>query len=271
LLIEFFDEVAKDSKSVDDMRVWLLKQKQTQNWRTTKATADACYALMLRGSDWLTTEIMVDIVIGNKKIEPSKMENVKIEAGTGYFKTAWDGSAITPDMGNITVTKRDSGVSWGAVYWQYFEQLDKISSANTQLNISKGLFLKQNTSSGPVITPIDENTVLKPGDLVVVRMELRTDRNLEYVQLKDMRASCFEPVTTLSGYKYQDNLGYYQSTRDASTNFFFGYLPKGTYVFEYDVRVSHKGEFSNGIAQIQCFYAPEFSAHTEGIRVKVQE
>jgi hypothetical protein len=256
---------------VDDLRVWLLKQKQTQNWRTTTATADAVYALILRGTDWLATEVMVDITVGNIKIEPQKMENVKVEAGTGYFKTSWIGKDITNDMGNITVTKKNEGVSWGAMYWQYFEHLDKITSAETPLSLKKQLFLKQNTTSGPVITPVDDNAALKVGDEVIVRMELRVDRNMEYVQLKDMRASCFEPLNVISQYKYQDNLGYYESTRDASTNFFFGYLPKGTYVFEYPLRVSQKGDFSNGIATIQCFYAPEFSSHSEGVRVKVTE
>ncbi len=271
VMIELFDEVAKDYLAVDDLKVWLLKQKQTENWRTTIATADAIYALILRGSDWLATEVMVDITVGSLKIEPNKMENVKVEAGTGYFKTSWSGKDITNDMGRVSVTKKNEGVSWGALYWQYFEQLDKITFAETPLSLKKNLFIKQNTTSGPVITPVDDNATLKIGDEVIVRMELRVDRNMEYVQLKDMRASCFEPENVISQYKYQDNLGYYESTRDASTNFFFGYLPKGTYVFEYPLRVSHKGDFSNGIATIQCFYAPEFASHSEGIRVKVTE
>jgi uncharacterized protein YfaS (alpha-2-macroglobulin family) len=86
-----------------------------------------------------------------------------------------------------------------------------------------------------------------------------------------MRASAFEPVETLSGYKYQDGLWYYQSPGDLATNFFIGYLPKGTYVFEYSLRVSQKGDFSNGITTIQCMYAPEFSSHSEGVRVKVEK
>jgi uncharacterized protein YfaS (alpha-2-macroglobulin family) len=96
------------------------------------------------------------------------------------------------------------------------------------------------------------------------------DREMEYVHLKDMRAAGFEPTSTLSTYRYQDGLYYYESTRDLSTNFFIGYLHKGTYVFEYDLRVSQKGDFSNGITNIQCMYAPEFASHSEGIRVNVK-
>lgn len=269
LLIEAFDEVANDKKAVDDLKVWLLKSKQTQDWKTTKATTEAVYALLLRGTDWLSTESNVEISVADQKIDPKKMPDVKQEAGTGYFKTSWSSSDINPQMGEIIVTKKDAGVSWGAMYWQYFEQLDKITAAKTPLNLKKQLFLQKNTDAGPVIEPITEKTILKVGDKIKVRIELRVDRDMEYVQMKDMRASGFEPTNVISSYKYQDGLGYYESTRDAATNFFFSYLPKGIHVFEYPMVVTHNGDFSNGITSIQCMYAPEFASNSEGIRVKV--
>ena len=74
----------------------------------------------------------------------------------------------------------------------------------------------------------------------------------------------------LSKYKYHDGLAYYQSIKDASVNFFIAHLPKGTFVFEYPLRVTHSGDFSNGITTIQSMYAPEFSSHSNGIRLKVK-
>jgi uncharacterized protein YfaS (alpha-2-macroglobulin family) len=269
LLIEAFDEVSNDSVSVDNLKIWLLKQKQTQDWKTTKATSEACYALLLRGTNWLASDQLVQIKVGNMDIDPKKMDNVKVETGTGYFKTSWSGNEITPEMGKVKVTKTDDGVSWGALYWQYFEQLDKITPAETPLKLEKKLFLEKTSDTGPVIEPITDATKLKVGDKIKVRIELRVDRDMEYIHMKDMRASGFEPTNVFSQYKYQDGLGYYESTRDASTNFFLSYLPKGTYVFEYPLVVSLNGDFSNGITTIQCMYAPEFSAHSEGIRVKV--
>ena len=111
---------------------------------------------------------------------------------------------------------------------------------------------------------------MKIGDLVRVRIELRSDRNMEFIHMKDMRASGLEPINVLSQYKWQDGLGYYESTKDAATNFFFDYLPKGVYVFEYDLRVNNAGNMSNGITTIQSMYAPEFSSHSEGVRLKVE-
>jgi uncharacterized protein YfaS (alpha-2-macroglobulin family) len=271
LMIECFDEVANDQKAVEELKIWLLKQKQTQDWKTTKATAEACYALLLKGADALASDKLVEIKMGDQVIDPKKMDDVKVEAGTGYFKTSWSGSDIKPEMGNITVTKTDDGVAWGAVYWQYFEQLDKITPAETPLKLDKKLFRVTNSETGPILEPITPNTILKVGDKIKVRIELRVDRDMEYVHMKDMRASGFEPTNVMSQYKYQDGLGYYESTRDAATNFFFNWLPKGTYVFEYPMFVTHDGDFSNGVTTIQCMYAPEFTSHSEGIRVKVVE
>ncbi|MEI7594878.1 MAG: alpha-2-macroglobulin family protein [Bacteroidota bacterium] len=269
LFIELFDEVANDKASVEEMKIWLLKQKQTQNWKTTKATADACYALLLRGGNWLANDGQVTIKIGNILIDPANDKTLVKEAGTGYFKTSWNKDEITKDMGTIKVEKKSDGVAWGAAYWQYFEQLDKITPAQTPLQITKKLYIVTNTDKGQVLTPITAKTLIKVGDKIKVRIEIRTDRNMEYIHLKDMRASGFEPINVLSGYKYQGGLGYYESTGDVATNFFISYLPKGTYVFEYPLRANSAGNFSNGVTSIQCMYAPEFAAHSEGIRISI--
>jgi uncharacterized protein YfaS (alpha-2-macroglobulin family) len=269
LMIELFEEFAGNPKAVDQLKTWLLKQKQTQSWATSKATADAVYALLLRGSDWLQTDRGVKITLGGQTIDPASRE-VKTEAGTGYFKTSWSGNEIKPAMGNVSVGKTTEGPAWGALYWQYFENLDKVTAHDSPLTISKKLYIKSNTDAGPELNEITGANPLMIGQQVIVRVELRTDRNLEYVHLKDMRAAGFEPVNTLSGYKWNGGPGYYENTRDAATNFFFSYLPKGTWVFEYPLVVSQKGEFSNGVTSVQCMYAPEFAAHSEGIRVIVK-
>ena len=272
LLIEMFDEVSGDAESVDELKTWLLKQKQTQDWRTTKATAEACYALLLRGSEWIAESEPPEITMGKEKpvkIEPRKMDNVKVEAGTGYFKTSWTGGEVVPDMGHISVKNNNTVVAWGSLYWQYFENLDRITPEKTPLQLKKRLFVERPSDTGPVLRPLEKDK-LKIGDRVKVRIELRVDRTMDYVHMKDMRASGFEPENVISQCKWQDGLCYYESTKDGSTHFFFGHLPKGVYVFEYPLRVSHAGDFSNGITTIQCMYAPEFSSHSEGVRVEVK-
>lgn len=268
LLIEAFTEVETDATNVDRMKRWLLKQKQTQNWPTTKATADACYALLLRGDQWLTAEPQVTITLGEKTI---RSNDQGAEAGTGYFKTRISGTEVKPGMGaiklDVSSAKPTTQPSWGAVYWQYFENTDKVTAAATPLQIRKTLYIQRNGDRGPVLEPV--NGQLKTGDRLVVRLEITVDREMEYVHLKDGRAACMEPVNVLSGYRWKGGLGYYESTKDASSNFFFDYLPKGKHVLEYPVFVTGKGDYSNGLATIQCMYAPEFNAHSAGGRVVV--
>jgi hypothetical protein len=279
LMIEAFDEISQDKNIVEELKIWLLKQKQTQDWRSSRATLEACYALLLRGTDLLSDDPGVKITLGKEKINSDKLTDVKKEAGTGYFRVSWSGTEIKPEMGRITVSKSTDGVAWGAVYWQYFENLDKITPASTPMYLEKKLFVERNTVSGPTLELLPKSEII-PGDKLKVRIVLTVDRDLEFVHMKDMRASALEPVNPtpkqgggsdgLSGYRYQDGLGYYQSTTDEATNFFFDYLPKGTYVFEYALKANAAGNYSNGITTIQCMYAPEFTAHSEGVRIGIK-
>ncbi|HYC84551.1 MAG TPA: alpha-2-macroglobulin family protein, partial [Chryseosolibacter sp.] len=252
-------------KTIDELRIWLLKNKQTRAWRTTKATTEAAYALLLTGTNWITIDDAVAVTVGKTKITPPDAP----EAGAGYFKSAWKGERVTNDMATVTMTKKGDGIAWGGLYWQYFEDLDKLTPAETPLKLTKKIYLVTNTPSGELLKPISEES-LKPGDLIRIRIELSADREMEYLHMKDMRAAGLEPVDALSQYKWQEGLGYYQNTRDASTDFFFDRLPKGVYVFEYDLRVSNRGNFSNGITTIESMYAPEFRSHSEGSRVVVE-
>lgn len=267
LLIEAFDEVVNDKKSVNDMKVWLLKNRQTKNWSTTKATTEAVYALLLQGSDYLSLKDKTVFKIGNEKIVTKKLEENEKEAETGYVKMTWKTIDITPEMANLKVVNKSDSPGYGGLYWQYFEDLEKIKEApKNNLNISKELYIKNENK----LESITDKNKLKIGNLITVRLIITAKEDCDFVHLKDMRASCFEPSTVLSEYKWQDNLGYYQSTKDLATHFFFEEIKKGTYVLEYTMRVTNIGSFSNGITTIQSMYAPEYSNHSKGIRVRVE-
>ena len=272
LIIEAFSEITDDKNTIEELQIWLLNNKRKQDWNTTKATTEATYALLLQGNDWLSIEGSASFKVGDKKINTKKLNETKLEAGTGYFKTSWNTTEITPKMADISIKNTSEVTQFGGYYWQYFEQLDKITNEEhaNDIQLHKELFLKKNTDNGPTLTKIG-NTELHLGDLVTVRIKLEVKDNFEFVHLKDMRASAFEPVDVISKYKWQDGAGYYQSTKDVATHFFFDRLHKGTYILEYDVRVNNAGDFSNGISTIQSMYAPEFSSHSKGVRVSVEK
>ncbi|MBF4507248.1 carboxypeptidase-like regulatory domain-containing protein [Flavobacterium sp. JLP] len=270
LLIEAFAEVTHDTKSVDAMKVWLLKNKQTKNWPTTKATTEAIYALLMQGSDWLSVKDNTVIKLGDEKITTKKLSENEKEAETGYIKLNWKSDEVKKEMATIKIENKSKVPGFGGIYWQYFEDLDKIkNNSEAILSVSKELYLKKSSVKGDELEKITSKNPLKIGNLVTVRLIITSKEDTEYVHLKDMRASCFEPVNVLSEYQYKDRLGYYMSTKDAATHFFFDQINKGTYVLEYDIQVNNSGEFSNGITTIESMYAPEFASHTKGIRVKV--
>ncbi|WP_234736217.1 alpha-2-macroglobulin family protein [Tellurirhabdus bombi] len=267
-LIEAFSEInSANSNEVDQLKRWLLRQKQTQSWSSTKATTEAIYALLIRGTDWLDQKPNTDVRLGSVSLA-SRTDQT--EALTGYQKVSFTASEIKPEMGRVEITKKSDGPAWGALYWQHFVPMDQVAAGSAGLSVQKTLFQQKDSPAGPIISAIKPETALKPGDVVKVRLILTTDRTTEYVHLKDGRASGFEPVVALSGYKYQNSLGYYETPRDASTDFFIQYLPVGTHVFEYDLRVVHAGNFTSGVATVQCFYAPEFAAHSAGGRIDVK-
>ena len=278
LMIEITNEIADKENntalknSVNGMQNWLIRNKQTNNWKTTKATADAIYAL-ISINNLANVNKTIKINIGNQIQFTTQGEGV----GTDYIKEKIEGDKVTSNMGNITVTTSspqhksyDRTPAYGSVYWQYIEEMDKVTSAATPLSLTKKLFTESNTPQGKKLNPVNNGEQLKVGDKVIIHVVLKSDRDMEYLHMKDMRASAMEPLNVISIYKWQDGLSYYEATKDASTNFFIDFLPKGTYVFEYPVHITHTGDFSVGVASIQCMYAPEFTSHSEGIRIKVK-
>lgn len=249
---------------IDNMKKWLLKQKQTQMWESTHATVDAVYALLSSGSNWLDTSSETEISVGNILVKPENRE-----LATGYIKESWSSSEISSDMGNVTISHKGKSPAWGALYLQYFEDIDKIEKRSGSLNIEKNMFKEEVTPKGKQLITITEERPIRVGDKVVIRLTVKSDRDMEFIHIKDSRAAAFEPVDHMSGLKWQNGVMYYQTSKDASTNLYFENLPKGTYVFEYSVYITRQGSYSTGIATIQSMYAPEFSSHTKGGKIKV--
>jgi uncharacterized protein YfaS (alpha-2-macroglobulin family) len=269
ILIEAFAEIENDDKILDELKVWLLKNKQVNKWSTTKSTTEAVYALLLQGSDWISIKDNTKFTIGNEKIFTKKLSEKDKEAETGYIKLNWKADEITKEMGTVKVENRSKVPGYGGFYWQYFENLENIKTDSTKaLNITKTLYKKVKTTKGNELIDLNKED-LKTGDLITIRLVIKTENELEFVHLKDLRASCFEPVDVISNYEWRDNLSYYRSTKDVATHYFFDKINKGTYVLEYDVRINNSGNFNDGIATLQSMYAPEFSTHSTNTTIKV--
>ncbi len=266
LLIQAFDEVSQDKKAIENMKIWLIKNKQVRHWNSTKATVAAVDALINYGENWLDAPEGLMIKVAGKPLDETQISK---QIGSGYRKESWMKKEIKPALGQVEISKTSPGIALGGLYYQYFEQLDQIQSASSTISLQKELYLKKMVQLKEVLVPITASTPIQLGDIVKVRISIKTDRNLSFIHLKDMRASGFEPTNVTSTYTYKQGFGYYESTKDAATNFFIDYLPQGSYVFEYELRANNAGIFSNGITSIQNLYAPEMSSHSTGIQIKI--
>ncbi len=267
-VMEAFDEVAKDNATVEEMKMWLLKQKQAQSWDSPVATVNAIYALLNRGSNLLDNPGDVKISFGKQAFGTNPVKNPN--PTLGYIKKSFEDSATTTELGQIKVEKRDAGIAWGAVYAEYMENVDNLKQQGKELSVSKALYVEQLVNGVKELKPLKDNNSLRVGDKVVARIIIKVDRDMDFVQLKDQRAACFEPLESLSGYRWGAGTGYYVAVKDASTNFFFDSLTKGTYVLEHSFFVARSGNYSSGIATLQSAYAPEFASHSSSLRVVVK-
>ena len=275
IMIEAFDEVANDKDAVEALKVWLLSQKRTSQWPGSRATADAVGALLGRGDDLLASQELVTVDIGGERVDPARAPDggLRAEAGTGFFEERLVRREILPAKGEIVVTKKDKGLAFGGVHWQYLDDISSVPAAGRdELSVEKQLFVKRQTKAGPVLEPAAKavGTAVEVGDELVVRLVVKSDRDYEFLELADHRPSLTEPVDVLSGWRWADGAGWYVAVRDASTQLFFERLPRGTHVFEYSLRAAHRGTASSGFATIQSRYAPEFSAHSASIPVEVK-
>ena len=268
-VMEAMDVAGDEANAVEEMKLWLLKQKQTQQWNSPVSTVNAVYALLYRGSSLIENQGDVRITLGGKVMETLAPMN-SAPLGIAYIKETITDKSDLSKIKKAVVEKRDAGIAWGAVYAQYEENINKVTSYGEGLQVEKKLYVESIVGDKKELLPVNADNQLKVGDKVVSRITIKLDRSMDFVQLKDQRSACFEPVNNLSGYAWNRSTGYYVAVKDASTNFYFDSLSKGVYVLEYSYRVSRTGMYESGLAVIQSAYAPEYAAHSASTKVVIE-
>ena len=259
IIMEALDKAGATKDEINNMKLWLLKEKQANIWANTPVTMDAIWGILMNGDNWLDTGDGVKIIIAGEDIPTSPL--------FGSVDAVYHGKEIVPELGTVSIEQNVDHPGFGALYWQYYQSYDKVKSASNEISVEKELY-KLEISGGKENLIKTDN--FEKGDVAVVRLIVKSDRNVSFVRLNDLRAACFEPVEQLSGYIY-NKTNYYQETKDASTNFYFDYLPKGTFVLEYKMYCTFSGEFNDGIAKIQSLYIPQLSAHSKGGKIIINK
>jgi hypothetical protein len=268
-------------KDLTEMIRWMIQQKKSNHWATTPATAEACFALLNSlPSNYLNNPTRkITFRVGEQTFQISPEQT---EAGTGFYRQRIDGKKVNAQMGNIrmevaseknsTIQATDVSPVSGSIQWQYLENLNAVKgSVHPALSVEKKLFVQKDSLQSKLLIPIQSLTPLRRGDRIICRLIITCKQPMDYVFLKDMRGSGTEPIDVISSYRWQDGVGYYQTTRDAHTGFFFRHLNKGTFIIDYSINITHIGSFAAGLANIECLYAPEYRSHSINTNLRVAE
>lgn len=253
-VMEAVHSIANEMKTVEELKRWLLQQKRVQDWDTPIATADAVYALLNIGENVLTNTGECELVLGKTDIRLTKNDTLS------YVKQTIDGKVT--DIREVTVEKFSPGMGWGAVYAEYEEEMNQIGMQGDVLRIRKEIYKNGKQ--------IENGELLRVGDKLTIRLIVEADRDMDFIEVKDERAACMEPVDVISGYRWTEGLGTYQRTKDTSTSFFIDQMRKGTYVLQYDVHVNIAGTYQCGASTIRSVYAPEYNGHEGGGKINVE-
>lgn len=256
-IIELFGAMNAPTDKTDAMKLWLLQQKRTHAWDSPSATSMAVYALMSDHNESIKDQPSPELFLNGKKIsiEPSNSMD-------GFVQIVIDQKDINAES-NLEIKNSGKNILFGGLYYGYFKQVNDTSRFGSSLKIRKEIYKIERSAGGDSL--VKDLSDSRPGDLLMVRLLIENDRELGFVSLDDQRPAGTEPLKQLSEYEYKGGLWYYRVNVDTGTRFFIGNLPKGRFVLEYPVRVSHLGTFSGGRANIQCSFAPEFGAnHSSG-------
>jgi uncharacterized protein YfaS (alpha-2-macroglobulin family) len=260
MALQCFNELSPNDTQIIAMQNYLVAQKRTQSWPTTRSTTMAVWGMMSSPKVFENIGKADQISVGSIKIGKSGTDKQQMLSGT--ISKTWHGTEVKPSMGKVTINKQSEGQSWASLNWQYFSPIGEVKAASGPTSITKALFVQKQTDKGTQLIPIAEASP-EVGDKVVVKLTITATQAMDYVHVKDMRSSLLEPVEVFSQYFYQNGLGYYRAGTDAAMNFFIGRLPQGTFTIEYELRITGKGNTTNGFATLQCMYAPEFESRSE--------
>lgn len=238
----------KDTKTIDEMRRWLLQEKRAQAWDTPINSVNAVYAFLNGNQESLRSQTKTVL-----KIDGEPLSTSEATAGVGYVKTTMPAENKT----TFTAEKKSAGTSWGAVYMQFIQETKDIADQGSDISVKREILSEK------------QQFRLKVGDRVKVRITIEAKRDLDFVEVIDRRAACMEPISQLSGYRY----GYYCTPKDNATHYFFNMLRKGKHVIETEYYIDREGIYETGTCIVQCAYAPAFRAttHSETLKVSARD
>ena len=246
--------------AADEMRLWLLQAKRTQMWETSRASADAVYALLATGGKQQgvmplaeKTPVYYTLYNHNKVVGFNAKSQSSMPQTVGYFKQTYTDASATGAT-TVRLDKRTEGLSWGSVYATFSAPASHVPTEGKGLLLTRKFEVKR---AGEWVA-VNGTTTLTKGDRVRQVFTITADRDYDFVALSASRPACLQPAQPLSGYAWNMALPAYRAVHDATTDYFVEKVRKGTHQFAEELFVDRTGQFATGVATVSCVYAPEF-------------
>lgn len=264
-------EIRPDDPRRRGLAQWLLLNRQLSHWGSTRATAEAIYAL----ARYLDAEGTLD-ARGIVRVELGAQERRFVadpdEPLSGSDVIVLEGDRIDPaTMHTIVVQRESPGLAFATATWTFSTERMPTTGDGDLLAVSRELFRRELKDGRPLLTPLRDGERVKIGDEIEVRLTVTARQSAEYVHIRDPRAAGCEPVDMRSGPRWNEGIYHHQEVRDAATSFFVPWLPAGRITLAYRVRAAVSGVFAAQPAVVQSVYAPEFGAHSAGNVVRIRD
>ena len=273
------------SALADGIRLWIMLQKETQDWDTDPAFVDAV-GVVLRGGD----SVLGTRVVSLTKTYRSEISGIKA-AGNGF-------SIERRFYREIPATSATSGpeVASGAASSASLASGGSVSSASlaggetafgpavtdgtsTASSISGGG--RSASPDGRIREEISEGAELAVGDKIIAEYRISSDENRSFVRLSAPREASFRPVDQLSR-NYGWWLGIirldgsfsitpqgYRNVKSDRTEYYFDVYPEDKTVIREEFFVTQEGTFKAPVVTIESLYAPHYRAN-DGFRSSVR-
>ncbi len=268
--LRVLSELAPEDPRRHGLVHWLMLNKKLNHWKSTRATAEAIYALVhyLQQEEALAVREEVGVTVGPLKrrfvLEPERFTG-------GDLQLVIPGEEIDPrSMATVEVEKEGKGLLFASATWHFSTETLPEESRGDFFAVERRFFRRRHDGREWVLEPLAEGASLASGDQVEVQLSLQAKHRAEYVHLRDPRGAGFEPESLTSGYRWNLGIGWYEEVRDSGANFFFDDLPMGQHTFKYRLRATTAGTFRVGPTTVQPMYAPEFAAYSAGTELRIE-
>lgn len=247
---------------------WLVFNRESNRWTSTKDTAQVIYAMMdyLKQSGELAPDYTLTVKVNNKVVKriPVNRQNALTFANQVVLKDA----DLRSGENLVQIEKQGQGALYYSAQLSYFTLEENIKASGNEIAVKREYFRVKADKS---LVPIKTGEVLTSGDEIEVKLTIQSQNDYEYLIFEDRKPAGGEVIDKKSGYVYQNGVYLNRELRDTKVVFFLDDLAQGTQVLTYRMRAEIPGIFHALPHQAGAMYAPKVQAISDEALIQIKD